>query len=124
MLISDKLVRSHYRVLICQIRLTSPGFYILTDPNTPTTLPSGDYDVPLMIAAKQFNKDGSLFSPIDERTSLYGDVITVNGVPWPFQQVEPRKYKFRLLDASISRSYSLYLVSKIQLKFSANTNYN
>ncbi|CAG8977175.1 hypothetical protein HYALB_00003396 [Hymenoscyphus albidus] len=88
------------------------GFYILTDPNTPTTLPSGDYDVPLMIAAKQFNRDGSLFSPIDERVSLYGDVITVNGVPWPVQQVEPRKYKFRLLDASISRTFSLYLVDE------------
>jgi bilirubin oxidase len=37
-------------------------------------------------------------------------VITVNGVPWPFQQVEPRKYKFRLLDASVSRSFKLYLV--------------
>lgn len=87
------------------------GFYILTDPETPTTLPTGEYDVPLMLAAKQFNSDGSLFSPIDERVSLYGDVITVNGVPWPFQTVEPRKYKFRLLDASISRSFSLYLVS-------------
>jgi hypothetical protein len=32
-----------------------------------------------MLAGKQFNRDGSLFSPIDERVSLYGDVITVNG---------------------------------------------
>jgi bilirubin oxidase len=64
-----------------------------------------------MIAAKQFNRDGSLFSPEAERDSLWGDVITVNGVPWPFQQVEPRKYKFRLLDASVSRSFKLYLVN-------------
>ncbi|KAH8650968.1 putative bilirubin oxidase [Tricladium varicosporioides] len=88
------------------------GFYILTDPEAPTTLPSGDYDVPLMIAGKQFNNDGSLFSPVDERVSLYGDVITVNGVPWPYHQVEPRKYKFRLLDASISRSFNLYLIDE------------
>jgi bilirubin oxidase len=49
-------------------------------------------------------------------------VITVNGVPWPFQNVEPRKYKFRLLDASISRSFSLYLVDEaaptVRLPFS------
>ncbi|CZR62701.1 related to bilirubin oxidase [Phialocephala subalpina] len=88
------------------------GFYILEDPEAPTTLPIGDYDVPLMLAGKQFNEDGSLFSPIDERVSLYGDVITVNGVPWPYHQVEPRKYKFRLLDASISRSFSLYLIDE------------
>lgn len=97
--------------------LMSLGFYILTDPETPTTLPTGDYDVPLMLAGKQFNQDGSLFSPIDERVSLYGDVITVNAIPWPYHQVEPRKYKFRLLDASVSRSFSLYLVSTTQFPY-------
>jgi hypothetical protein len=73
-----------------------------------------------MIAAKQFNKDGTLFSPVDERVSLYGDVITVNAVPWPYHQVEPRKYKFRILDASISRSYSLYLVRSLCPVFQKN----
>ncbi|EHK99741.1 putative Bilirubin oxidase [Glarea lozoyensis 74030] len=86
------------------------GFYILTDNNAPTTLPTGDYDIPLMISAKQFQSNGKLFSPEAERDSLWGDVVTVNGVPWPFQNVEPRKYKFRLLDASVSRSFKLYLV--------------
>jgi bilirubin oxidase len=64
-----------------------------------------------MISAKQFQSNGNLFSPEAERDSLWGDVVTVNGVPWPFQNVEPRKYKFRLLDASVSRSFKLYLVS-------------
>ena len=35
----------------------------------------------------------------------------MNGQPWPYFAVEPRKYKFRLLDASISRTYKLYLVA-------------
>lgn len=67
--------------------------------------------MPLMIATKQFKSDGKLFSPEAERDSLYGDVTTVNGQPWPYMNVETRKYKFRLLDASISRSYKLYLVA-------------
>jgi bilirubin oxidase len=64
-----------------------------------------------MLATKQFQANGKLVSPENERVSLYGDVNTVNGQPWPFMNVEPRKYKFRLLDASISRTYKLYLVA-------------
>jgi bilirubin oxidase len=87
---------------------------ILDDPATDDVLelPTGDYDIPLMLASKQFQANGKLVSPENERVSLYGDVNTVNGQPWPYFNVEPRKYKFRLLDASISRTYKLYLVAK------------
>jgi len=64
-----------------------------------------------MLAGKQFLPSGKLLSPEAERVSLYGDVITVNAQPWPYFNVEPRKYKFRILDASISRSFNLYLVA-------------
>lgn len=88
------------------------GFYILEDKavSDKLGLPTGNYDIPLMISTKQFLPSGKLLSPKDERDSLYGDVTTVNGQPWPYMKTEPRKYKFRLLDASVSRSYSLYLV--------------
>lgn len=88
------------------------GAYILHDPAEDSlNLPSGYgvYDIPLILSAKQYNSDGSLFSPAAETTSLYGDVIHVNGQPWPYLKVEPRKYRFRFLDASISRSFLLYL---------------
>ncbi|KAK1574250.1 bilirubin oxidase [Colletotrichum navitas] len=88
------------------------GAYILHDSNEDTLgLPSGYgvYDTPLILSAKQYNPDGSLYSPANEQTSLYGDVIHVNGQPWPYLKVEPRKYRFRLLDASISRTFFLYL---------------
>lgn len=89
------------------------GFYLLHDDEVQNkvNLPTGNYDIPLMIAAKQFLPSGKLLSPEAERVSLYGDVITVNAQPWPYFNVEPRKYKFRLLDVSISRSYNLYLVA-------------
>lgn len=59
------------------------GFYILNDPvrNAQRSLPEGKYDIPLMLTAKQFQADGSLFSPATELISLYGDVILVNGQP-------------------------------------------
>ncbi|KAH7407358.1 Cupredoxin [Cadophora sp. MPI-SDFR-AT-0126] len=88
------------------------GIYILHDPEERALgLPDGKYDVPLALAAKRYNKDYSLWDPEKngETTSVYGDVIHVNGQPWPFLNVEPRKYRFRWCNTGISRSYLLYL---------------
>ncbi|KZL80040.1 bilirubin oxidase [Colletotrichum incanum] len=88
------------------------GAYLLHDSAEDSLgLPAGYgvYDIPLILSAKQYNQDGSLYSPVNEQTSLYGDVIHVNGQPWPYLKVEPRKYRFRLLDAAISRTFLLYL---------------
>lgn len=49
-----------------------------------------------------------LHSPASETDSLFGDVIHVNGQPWPYFEVEPRKYRLRFLDTSISRGFKLY----------------
>ncbi|KAM7210459.1 putative bilirubin oxidase precursor [Rhypophila decipiens] len=89
------------------------GMYIIKDPaEDALNLPSGYgvYDIPLVLTAKRYNPDGSLYSTIGEQISLYGDVIHVNGQPWPVFDVEPRKYRFRILNAAVSRSFSLYLV--------------
>jgi bilirubin oxidase len=74
-------------------------------------LPKGEFDIPLGLAAKRYNTDGSLWDPEanGETTSVFGDVIHVNGQPWPYLNVTARKYRFRLLDSSISRSFQLYL---------------
>lgn len=85
------------------------GFYLLHDPAEDAfNLPSGQYDVPLALASKFYKSDGSLVSPAGETDSLWGDVIHVNGQPWPYLKVEPRKYRFRLLDTSVSRAFKLY----------------
>ena len=52
----------------------------------------------------------------NEENSAWGDVIHVNGEPWPFLKVEPRKYRFRFLNAAVSRSFALY--------FAKSTNVN
>ncbi|KAI4953928.1 hypothetical protein J4E91_002777 [Alternaria rosae] len=86
------------------------GFYILHDPaEDGLGLPSGSYDVPLALASKQYNSDGTLFDPASETVSLWGDVIHVNGQPWPYLKVEPRKYRFRVLNTAISRAFKLTL---------------
>ena len=82
----------------------------MNDPAGANGLPIGNYDLPLALAAKQYQSNGDLFSPAGETLSLYGDVIHVNGQPWPYFEVEPRKYRLRFLDTSISRTFELYFV--------------
>jgi FtsP/CotA-like multicopper oxidase with cupredoxin domain len=40
-----------------------------------------------------------------------GDIFTVNGTAFPVLRVKRRKYRFRFLDASVSRIYELMLMS-------------
>lgn len=55
------------------------GLYILYDPveEARLALPSGSYDIPLMLASVQIERNGQLKSIVDERTSMYGDVFLV-----------------------------------------------
>jgi spore coat protein A len=82
------------------------GMYQLTDPlEASLPIPHGDYDVPLIVSDKMFNADGSLLFSNNDSAGFYGDVILVNGRPWPAMKVQRRKYRFRILNASPSRSY-------------------
>ena len=64
------------------------------------------YDHALTIRDAMFAKNGQLIYDDNSESGVYGDVILVNGVPWPSMPVEARKYRFRILNASISRSYA------------------
>lgn len=71
----------------------------------------GHYDVPLMIRDAIFATSGELIYDDESESNLMGDVILVNGAPWPVMKVERRKYRFRILNASLSRGYRLALSS-------------
>ncbi|KAF2019904.1 hypothetical protein BU24DRAFT_365645 [Aaosphaeria arxii CBS 175.79] len=92
------------------------GAYLITDPAEDALgLPSGygTYDIPLVLSAKIYNSDGTLQTSKNEDDSLFGDIIHVNGQPWPFLNVEPRKYRFRFLNAALSRTFALYFVNAL-----------
>jgi FtsP/CotA-like multicopper oxidase with cupredoxin domain len=80
-------------------------------------LPSGtakpwgnlDYDVNLMIADKAWDRDGQLAMDIFEFDGVLGDVMTVNLAYKPYFEVERRKYRFRILNAGISRFLKIAL---------------
>jgi spore coat protein A, manganese oxidase len=67
------------------------------------------HDLPLVLADKMFSSNGEFRYDDAGHTGLWGDVILVNGVPWPNLKVTKRLYRFRVLNASISRGYRLQL---------------
>ncbi len=83
--------------------------YLLHDETERALLPQGDFDVPLTLNDMMFAADGSAAFDDKSHSGLWGDVVFVNGRPWPVMQVQRRVYRFRLLNASISRSYRPYL---------------
>jgi spore coat protein A, manganese oxidase len=68
--------------------------------------------VPLLIRDALFARSGALLFDDGNTDSLFGDVVLVNGRPWPRMAVERRKYRFRVLNGSASRSFELQLSSK------------
>ncbi|MEW6721212.1 MAG: multicopper oxidase [Thermodesulfobacteriota bacterium] len=109
------------------------GFYLLrggAGDLATGILPSGKYEIPLLIQDRSFNSDGSLFYP-DSRSffdgltgpyipalaidggksdvspiwnpEFFGNTMVVNGGSWPYLNVEPRRYRFRIVNGSDSR---------------------
>jgi FtsP/CotA-like multicopper oxidase with cupredoxin domain len=80
-------------------------------------LPSGtakafgnlEYDVNLMIADTAWDANGQLAMDIFDFDGFLGDVMTVNLVYKPFFEVEARKYRFRILNAAVSRFFKIAL---------------
>jgi FtsP/CotA-like multicopper oxidase with cupredoxin domain len=96
------------------------GFYLLRDRHDPIadSLPSKKYEIPLVLQDRTFNSDGTFFFPnVGVNPDIhpywvpefFGDTIMVNGLVWPNLNVEPTKYRFRLLNGSNARFYTLSL---------------
>jgi spore coat protein A len=79
--------------------------YHMHDPAERDLLPQGEFDVPVTISDAMFAENGSLAYDDNSHSGLWGDVILVNGRPWPVMKVKRRVYRFRILNASIARSY-------------------
>jgi spore coat protein A len=102
------------------------GLYFIRDdedtgePGNPLGLPAGPYEIPLVLQDKTFNADGSMFYPREGVTAyhpewvpeFFGDVAVVNAKIWPFVDVEPRRYRLRIVNGSQSRFYNLRFVDE------------
>lgn len=112
------------------------GFYNIRDSEEQSLgLPSGDYEIPLLLQDRSFYEDGELFYPagpgdisspgvgdpledllqsgfpgdVSQVSRFLADANLVNGAVWPYLEVEARKYRFRMLNGANSRFYDLTL---------------
>jgi spore coat protein A len=86
------------------------GFYLLRDSfENALNLPRGEFEIPLAIQDRTFRGDGSLEYPAQWTDHFHGDTILVNGKVWPYLNVRQGKYRFRALNGSTSRTYTLAL---------------
>jgi spore coat protein A, manganese oxidase len=84
------------------------GFHLIHDEEDALPLPKGERDIPLMIVDRAFEEDGSFRYP-GMNSGALGDVILVNGAPWPVLEVDAARYRLRILNASNARRYQLRL---------------
>lgn len=92
------------------------GAYLLRDDEEDAlNLPRGKYEVPLMLADRMIRQDGQLYYPASRNAEgpwvaeVFGDCFLVNGKLMPYFEVEPRRYRFRILNASNGRFFRLTL---------------
>jgi len=111
----------------------APG--VLPGPAPRVGDPAGTryYEIPMVIQDRSFNSDGSLFFPTSRdffgdatpggpfipntdlppiwNPEFFGNTMVTNGRTWPTMTVEPRRYRFRLLNACNTRFLLLKVAS-------------
>jgi len=95
------------------------GLHLIRDAEEDALpLPAGDREIPLVLADRAFAADGSFLYPaakdgpgVEEKymEGVIGDVILVNGAPWPVLEVDAARYRFRILNAANARRFELAL---------------
>ncbi|WP_461022286.1 multicopper oxidase family protein [Thalassiella azotivora] len=99
------------------------GFHLVRDDAEEALgLPRDEHELPLMVADRAFGDDAELLYPSLDPTltrqpgvrdhaveGVLGDVVLVNGTPWPVADVDAAAYRLRVLNASNARRYRLEL---------------
>lgn len=92
------------------------GLYVIRDAfEESLNLPTGEFEIPLVIMDRMIRQDGQLYYPVGQLKGspwvpeFIGNASLMNGKLLPYLEVQPRKYRFRLLNASNARFYFLSL---------------
>ncbi|KAL3678671.1 hypothetical protein R1sor_021627 [Riccia sorocarpa] len=95
------------------------GLYLINSPEEePRNLPNGEFERLIVIQDKQLHADGRINFPTvgvspgvhpNWCPEYYGDTIIVNGKAWPFMNVYPTKYRFRMVNAANARFFVMNL---------------
>lgn len=88
------------------------GLYFIRDEaEDQLDLPKAEYEIPLLVYDRFLQPDGRLYYPVSGKADapwvpeVFGNAFLVNGKLFPFLEVEPRTYRFRLMNGSNGRFY-------------------
>ncbi|GLK56606.1 FtsP/CotA-like multicopper oxidase with cupredoxin domain [Methylopila capsulata] len=92
-------------------------------------LPSGsqlpwgnsDFDINLAVSNPAFDLEGQLFFDVFDTEGFLGDMLCVNGAYYPYFEVLPRRYRLRILNASMARFIKLALAVNQSSRFASGT---
>jgi spore coat protein A, manganese oxidase len=94
------------------------GLYIIRDETEDALgLPRGEHEIPLVLCDRKFTVDGQLaydVSPFPDapwNPEFYGNCTLVNGKLFPYLEVQPTLYRFRMLNGSNAQFFNLSLSS-------------
>ncbi len=98
------------------------GLYVIRDSQElELGLPDGAHEIPLAIFDRDVRIDGRLSYPVAADPAhpwvpeVFGELHLVNGKVFPFLEVEPRKYRLRVLNAANGRFYRLSFPQGVDL---------
>ncbi|HEX3941483.1 MAG TPA: multicopper oxidase domain-containing protein [Acidobacteriaceae bacterium] len=88
------------------------GLYFVRDPYEDSLdLPRGAYEIPLLVYDRFLTPGGQLYYPVSGKAGapwvpeVFGNAMLVNGKLYPYLEVEPRRYRLRLMNGSNGRFY-------------------
>jgi len=92
------------------------GIYIIRDEvEEALNLPKGEFEIPLVLMDRQITREGQIYYPHSQVAGApwvaeyFGNATLINGKLLPYLEVQPRRYRFRILNASNARFYFLTL---------------
>ena len=103
-----------------QVAMGLAGAFIVTDPEEGALgLPSGPYEVPLVIRDASINRQGNLqYKPGGD--GFFGKTPLVNGTQSPYLNVDTALYRFRVLAGTNARVFELALDSGLPFTLIGN----
>jgi spore coat protein A len=98
------------------------GLYVIRDAHEQALrLPSGKCEIPLVLFDRDVRADGHLSYPASADPArpwvpeVFGELHLVNGKIAPYLEVEPRRYRLRVLNAANGRFYRLSVPDGVDL---------
>lgn len=102
-----------------QVLMGLAGLFHVWDPQEELAVPgasTGANDLPLVIQDRTFDSNNQFLYQPNEMWGFLGDRILVNGKPSASFSLEPRAYRFRVLNGSNARTYKLGWSNGMPLK--------